>query len=414
MKRTVILILVCFCFVNTNILAQWINISPPGLDTTNFSVHTVNANLVYLTKGNHGTVLRSTNGGLNWTMVPNPSLQSINKVYFIDINTGYLAGNTALYKTTNAGSTWATLLNTDGFCDISFLDANTGFLLSINSPAKVYRTTNGGANFSSVTLLQYPSYFGASLSVKGPNTLFVLTFLPSADSSIVFKCTNWDSAWVPVYQTKPICYDISFSDVNTGVICGNMGALKRTSNGGQNWVNVNPGNNIIFQSVQLVNASKGYLVGNSGTIFKTTNAGINWYLQNSQTTWYLNDVHVMTDDNSGYIVGDFGTILKTTNGGVTFIDPQHNPVPGHYSLEQNYPNPFNPATTIKFALPVSGNVTLKVFDVTGRLVAEIVNGNLQAGLHEINFNSAKLSSGTYFYKLETKGFTDIKKMVLIK
>ncbi|HWA05107.1 MAG TPA: T9SS type A sorting domain-containing protein [Ignavibacteria bacterium] len=92
----------------------------------------------------------------------------------------------------------------------------------------------------------------------------------------------------------------------------------------------------------------------------------------------------------------------------------NNQIPNGFSLSQNFPNPFNPATTIKFALPVSGNVTLKVFDVTGRLVAEIVNGNLQAGLHEINFNAAKLSSGTYFYKLETKDFTDIKKMVLVK
>lgn len=91
-----------------------------------------------------------------------------------------------------------------------------------------------------------------------------------------------------------------------------------------------------------------------------------------------------------------------------------NQIPNGFSLSQNYPNPFNPATTIKFALPVSGNVTLKVFDVTGRLVSEIVNGNLQAGLHEVNFNASNLSSGAYFYKLETKDFTDIKKMVLVK
>jgi hypothetical protein len=91
-----------------------------------------------------------------------------------------------------------------------------------------------------------------------------------------------------------------------------------------------------------------------------------------------------------------------------------NQIPNGFSLSQNYPNPFNPATTIKFALPVSGNVTLKVFDVTGRLVSEIVNGNLQAGLHEVNFNASNLSSGAYFYKLETKDFTDIKKMILVK
>jgi hypothetical protein len=99
----------------------------------------------------------------------------------------------------------------------------------------------------------------------------------------------------------------------------------------------------------------------------------------------------------------------------------NNEIPQGFSLSQNYPNPFNPSTTIKFALPVSGNVSLKVFDVTGKLVSEIVNGNLQAGSHEINFNASDLSSGAYFYKLEvrqagssTNGFTDIKKMILVK
>lgn len=89
-------------------------------------------------------------------------------------------------------------------------------------------------------------------------------------------------------------------------------------------------------------------------------------------------------------------------------------IPSGFSLAQNYPNPFNPSTTIKFALPVSGLVTLKVYDITGRLVSEIINQNLQAGTHEVNFNAANLSSGAYFYKLETKGFSDIKKMMLVK
>ena len=89
-------------------------------------------------------------------------------------------------------------------------------------------------------------------------------------------------------------------------------------------------------------------------------------------------------------------------------------IPSGFSLSQNYPNPFNPSTTIKFALPVSGQVSLKVYDITGRLVSEIINQNLQAGTHEVNFNASDLSSGAYFYKLETKGFSDIKKMMLVK
>lgn len=89
-------------------------------------------------------------------------------------------------------------------------------------------------------------------------------------------------------------------------------------------------------------------------------------------------------------------------------------VPAEFSLSQNYPNPFNPSTKIKFALPSSVNVSLKIFDITGKQVAELVNGSLPAGTHEYTFDAAGLSSGVYFYKLESNGFTQIKKMMLVK
>ncbi len=100
----------------------------------------------------------------------------------------------------------------------------------------------------------------------------------------------------------------------------------------------------------------------------------------------------------------------TTTTGIT----SNNEIPNGFSLSQNYPNPFNPTTNIKFALPVSGKVSLKIFDVTGKLVSELINQNFEAGTHEYNFNATNLSSGAYFYKLEASGFTDIKKMILVK
>ncbi len=89
-------------------------------------------------------------------------------------------------------------------------------------------------------------------------------------------------------------------------------------------------------------------------------------------------------------------------------------VPSAFALEQNFPNPFNPATTIKFSVPKSGIVMLKVFDVTGREVASLVNGELNAGTYKSEFNASQLGSGIYFYKLVGDGFTETKKMILIK
>jgi carboxypeptidase T len=89
-------------------------------------------------------------------------------------------------------------------------------------------------------------------------------------------------------------------------------------------------------------------------------------------------------------------------------------VPLKYNLSQNYPNPFNPSTSIKFDLPKSGFVTLKVFDLLGREVAQLVNEVKQAGSYNLEFNAANLASGIYYYKLESDNFSDTKKMILIK
>ena len=89
-------------------------------------------------------------------------------------------------------------------------------------------------------------------------------------------------------------------------------------------------------------------------------------------------------------------------------------IAANYFLSQNYPNPFNPSTTISYVLPQSSFVTLKVFDILGNEVTELVNKMKPAGKHEIIFNTDHLSSGTYFYVLQTDGFTETKKLLLVK
>ncbi len=85
-----------------------------------------------------------------------------------------------------------------------------------------------------------------------------------------------------------------------------------------------------------------------------------------------------------------------------------------YELRQNYPNPFNPSTKIRFSLPESANVSLKVYDMTGQLIAELVNGMQSAGRYEINFNANNLASGIYMYVLQAGSYSEIKRMTLLK
>ncbi len=97
--------------------------------------------------------------------------------------------------------------------------------------------------------------------------------------------------------------------------------------------------------------------------------------------------------------------------------------PKQYKLAQNYPNPFNPQTTIQFSLPAAGHVSLKIYNVLGEKVADLIDENMNAGAHKVVFNAAQFSSGVYFYRISVMNrssadnkdnFTAIRKMILMK
>jgi hypothetical protein len=85
-----------------------------------------------------------------------------------------------------------------------------------------------------------------------------------------------------------------------------------------------------------------------------------------------------------------------------------------FNLFQNYPNPFNPSTTISWYLPESDLVTLKIYDILGNEIITLFNEQQEAGLHKINFNASTLSSGMYFYSLQSGNQIFTNKMILIK
>jgi hypothetical protein len=99
---------------------------------------------------------------------------------------------------------------------------------------------------------------------------------------------------------------------------------------------------------------------------------------------------------------------------LTNINQISTEVPSSYTLSQNYPNPFNSMCNLQFSMRNAGNVKLVVYDVQGREVQTLVNERLQAGTYETSFDGSMLNSGVYFYKMVTDGFTETKKMILIK
>jgi len=110
------------------------------------------------------------------------------------------------------------------------------------------------------------------------------------------------------------------------------------------------------------------------------------------------------------IYGMTGMITANPTG----VKPIGNSVPGNYSLQQNFPNPFNPTTNIRFDLPRDTKVSLVIYDVRGRQVAELVNSRLNAGSYNVDWDASNFPSAIYFYSLTADNFRAVKKLVLVK
>ncbi|NIR95726.1 MAG: T9SS type A sorting domain-containing protein [Gammaproteobacteria bacterium] len=100
---------------------------------------------------------------------------------------------------------------------------------------------------------------------------------------------------------------------------------------------------------------------------------------------------------------------------ITSVESQtDNQMPESYALNQNFPNPFNPSTAITFDMAQPGRAVLKIYNLIGQEIVTLIDGNLEAGRHKVDFDASNLSSGIYLYRLSINGFTDMKKMAFIK
>ena len=120
---------------------------------------------------------------------------------------------------------------------------------------------------------------------------------------------------------------------------------------------------------------------------------------------------VATRIDSNFSDGDvFGRFLQPLTG----VEDENNMIAEKFALFQNYPNPFNPSTIISYSLPVTSQVSLKVYDVLGREAAILVNEEKSVGTYKVTFDGRGLASGIYYYQLRSGSFSESKKMIFIK
>ncbi len=146
--------------------------------------------------------------------------------------------------------------------------------------------------------------------------------------------------------------------------------------------------------------------------------GANWGLasngggNDNESTMGVNHSITLTT-NAQYVIAS--TVWADMSPAIVLgVETANNEIPTVYNLAQNYPNPFNPSTTISFSVPKAGLVTMRVYNLLGQEVAELVNEQLAAGNYDVNFNASSLTSGVYFYTITSDNFVATKKMMLVK
>jgi len=158
-------------------------------------------------------------------------------------------------------------------------------------------------------------------------------------------------------------------------------------------------------NISLIN---GYVpaVGDSFIVLTTTGSVTDSFETVNVTQGLFVDVH-NNSNNVVVVIDSVGTIVSVN-------DPTDGQKVTSYALEQNYPNPFNPSTKIIFAIPIASSVRLDVYNILGEKISTLLNTELGAGRHEVNFDASNLASGTYIYRIQAGSFVQTRKMLLLK
>ena len=413
--RNIIVVIIILIF-SSSVYTQWVSLNSGTSQNLN-TVYFIDIQTGYAA-GFSGTMIKTTNSGMNWTSLNTGSSVELRSVYFFNSTTGMVCGfNGTILKTTNGGTNWNVINSgtTDHLLGLHFYNDTIG-VSSGNSGTTLY-TTNGGNNWNVGSPQGYMVTFYSAFMVDasigycvGVNTIF---------SPLMAKTINGGANWVYssflLNNNEGTLRDLHFFDSQNGIVVSNLwngpGGISRTTNGGTNWsTQVYP---YALYGIDFPIPTTGFAVGFNGYILKSIDGGTSWSQQSSGTTAFLKAVDFI-DSVNGYAVGDGGTVFKTTNGGVTFVPKNINELPLSFKLYQNYPNPFNPITKIKFQIAKLSDVKFVVYDALGREVATLVDKQLKPGLYEVGFDGSNYPSGVYFYKLQAGNYPETKSMILLK
>lgn len=382
-----------------------------------------------------GHVYKTTSAGDTWDTVTSLG-RPLRSTGFFDSNTGIIGTlniTNLLYRTSNGGLNWTDISSSiqgvkpKGICGISVINSSTAYACGrYNCPANIIKTTDSGLNWISqpidtsqisslIDCLFWTSDSGIVVGGYSPTNNYL------TGHSVILLTGNGGLNWTRVYYSSRAnewCWKINFVNHYLGFVSiENHNAptfILKTINGGFNWQEIQlPSYITDLEGIGFINESTGWVGGWGSNYqmpnYETTDGGTTWH----PAGWGINMNRIrFLADTLAYSVGE--TVYKFTSEPIG-IHQISTVIPKSFQLYQNYPNPFNPNTKIKLEVPTGkNNVQLKVFDVTGKEAATLVNESLDPGTYEADFDGSKFASGIYFYKLISGDFVQVKKMVMVK
>ena len=376
---------------------------------------------------------KTIDGADNWVTYNLPDTSSGFVYYYISAKdenncliTGSSSSITKVWKTTDGGISWSEVFSqASGFVNsIIMVNENTGYMMGdpVGGRWSLWKTIDGGSNWDSTGLYlpqqsnEY-SYVGNMSCKQNSWWIFYST------NGGFYKSTDFTNF---IYQSTTNGYygiDLLFTDYENAVVYTTLmeKRILKTSDGGASFVNSSgiPVYNTNVGSVlgMLAKVNSEIFAVRGGNVLKSIDNGFSFAPSFSPGDGNLELIvkseKAENNITSVYMISKYGKVYKADIQ-TTGIHNTSNKIPEYFSLSQNYPNPFNPTTKIKFDLKISGMVKIRIYDIMGKDVATLVNENLSTGSYETEFNGSGLTSGVYFYKIETDNYSEVKKMTLLK
>lgn len=406
MKVNLIKIFLLLIFTPAFVSSQWVQVNT-GISNTLNSVFFINGNTGYIAGMN--IILKSTDAGETWSEQTH-STENFSIIFINDQN-GFLGNSNGISKTTNGGNTWANIYSSN---QIRKIKSANDLLIAVGTDNTILKSVDSGNTWQDINIQNQINTNWFEVEIISPTTYYV-----TGDEGKFFITNDAGVSWIDRSTGMPNpFFAISFINQNTGWLTGCCGMYFKTSDAGVNWTPefyITKGYSI-SKSIFL-NNDTGYFVADAGKILRTFNSGESWDSLISGTTNDLKDIFFL-NENVAFTVGTFGTILKTTNGGGTgFPINVHNisnSIPKSFFVNQNYPNPFNPSTKIPFQISSSSNLDFSVYDSQGKIVYSNSYKNLSPGIYEYEFKAHNLPSGVYFFTISNNEHSQSLKILLLK